>query len=471
MVYGKQSFQPNADGRREENLRTAARPLWKQFSWTLPANVFYGACQCLLLVVLNHYGSPSVVGQFGLALSIAAPVFLFAHLRLATMLATDVNETVDLAHYVLIRVWCVWGALLLLGATASWFAPDSIRLLLVLVALTKATEAITDFCYGVQQRIHHIDRICLSLVAHGLLTVIGFTAAYLWTRSLSWGVVGLLLARLLVLVGYDLPMLRRAARSTVFTQAAANRLDAGRWLEAWRIVRQALPLGLTALSLSLTSNVPRYLIAHLQSDHALGIFCTLAATMQIGTLVFRAVDQPVTPRLARLVRGRERASYWKLFNALLGMFVVVAVLGAGLSLSIGPWVLEFAFGGVFVSSSRLLALMFVVSALGQIVGIIEQSLIAVRITVVQLPMHLCTLVTCAVAGWFWIPLHGLHGAVWAMIVARMPFILVGVLLLHGWFEDTDPVHLAWRRVCWSWLPAPRSSGGPQNTLDVEASQP
>ena len=63
----------------------------------------------------------------------------------------------------------------------------------------------------------------------------------------------------------------------------------------WAILRHALPLGITALLVSLTSSLPRYLIGQRVSVEALGIFCSLAAVMQAGTLVFRALEQPAAP--------------------------------------------------------------------------------------------------------------------------------------------------------------------------------
>ena len=63
--------------------------LRRNFTWTFAANVIYALCQWLMLVVLAQAGTTSMVGQFGLALAITAPIVLFANLGLRQLQATD----------------------------------------------------------------------------------------------------------------------------------------------------------------------------------------------------------------------------------------------------------------------------------------------------------------------------------------------------------------------------------------------
>ena len=53
------------------------------FSWTFAGNVVYAGCQWGMLVMLGELGSPEMVGQFALGLTVTAPVVMFTRLQLA----------------------------------------------------------------------------------------------------------------------------------------------------------------------------------------------------------------------------------------------------------------------------------------------------------------------------------------------------------------------------------------------------
>jgi O-antigen/teichoic acid export membrane protein len=256
-----------------------------------------------------------------------------------------------------------------------------------------------------------------------------FTATFLLTKNMVYAAGGILIARLVTLLAFDLPMARRAAGLPLFSEAVAEENEETRAYTS-AIFCQALPLGITTVLLSLTSNIPRYLIADMHSEHLLGIFCSMAAVMQAGTLVFRAIELPTTPRLARLIREKDGRRFWRILNALLAIFLVVGLLGAAVSLVVGPRLLSIVFTPEYASMGGLLALLVLATAISQMAGMIEASMIAARMIKVQLPLHLVTTGLCLLAGWMLIPRYELAGAVIALTICRIPFMVFGVLLLR-----------------------------------------
>src|SRR6266850_6844432 len=73
-------------------------------TWTLLGNIAYAACQWGMLVAFAKVGDARMVGEFGLGLAITAPVFMFANLQLASVLATDAAGTTTFRDYVGARV-------------------------------------------------------------------------------------------------------------------------------------------------------------------------------------------------------------------------------------------------------------------------------------------------------------------------------------------------------------------------------
>src|ERR1700753_1964641 len=74
------------------------------FSWTFVGNVIYSGCQWCMLVVLAKLGNPTMVGQYGLALAIATPVYALSTLQLRAVLTTGVHERIHFGEYLGFRL-------------------------------------------------------------------------------------------------------------------------------------------------------------------------------------------------------------------------------------------------------------------------------------------------------------------------------------------------------------------------------
>src|ERR1700674_4553211 len=97
----------------------SAPPLRVSFSWTLAGNVIYALCQFGMLSALAKLGNASIVGQYALALAIAAPVFMLTNLQLRAVQATDSRHEYGFADYFTLRtVSTLLGFLVIVGIAA-----------------------------------------------------------------------------------------------------------------------------------------------------------------------------------------------------------------------------------------------------------------------------------------------------------------------------------------------------------------
>src|SRR5436305_2284163 len=83
--------------RMERSLRT-------DFTWVLAGNIFYSACQWLIVVVLAKLGTPQKLGEYAWGLAISAPIVLFANFQLRSLLASDLVERFRFAEYLNFRL-------------------------------------------------------------------------------------------------------------------------------------------------------------------------------------------------------------------------------------------------------------------------------------------------------------------------------------------------------------------------------
>lgn len=437
MLRGLQLTEQTTSRKRMNATKSSTPNLRRQVSWTLPANLIYGVCNLLLIVTLNRLGSKVVAGKFGLAMAISAPIFMFANLRFSTILATDVRSNTKLSDYFSVR--CVL-LVICWGLTIPFVIGNpTLAILVLVIATSKAIESISELCCGVQQRIHRMDRIAISLISNGLLMAAAFFVVYYVSRSLELAAVAICVTRFSVLLLYDIPKAREAAHNDVFQTGDGYRQKAEydeperRFVfssREWALLRMGAPLGITAALISLTSNIPRYVIPSILSEEMLGVFISLAVVLQAGNLVFRAVELPTIPKLATYINRREAGNFWRLMARAVGLFLVLGIVGSFAAWGFGGRILASVYGPTYLGCGLLLALMTFGTSFSQIAGMIESSLIASRWTTVQIPMHCVTVLSCLLLCFSLIPHYRLYGAVIAVTLCRVPFALVGLWMLQ-----------------------------------------
>ena len=62
-------------------------------------NLSYALSQAAMLIVLAKFGTPAMVGQFGLGLALTTPILLLSKLQLRAAIVTDVKSEYSFADY------------------------------------------------------------------------------------------------------------------------------------------------------------------------------------------------------------------------------------------------------------------------------------------------------------------------------------------------------------------------------------
>lgn len=163
--------------------------LRKNFSWTLIGNIIYFASQFGILIILAKLGTTQMVGRFSLGLAIRAPVMIFANMALRPVQATDAKREYLFCDYLGLRLITTFLALLVI-ATISFIGGygKETSLVILIVGIAKAFEAISDVYYGPLQQHERMDRIAKSLMIKGplALIIVGRTdlSGFLWVLPL-----------------------------------------------------------------------------------------------------------------------------------------------------------------------------------------------------------------------------------------------------------------------------------------------
>ncbi len=402
--------------------------LRRNFSWTLAGNLVYTACQWGMLVVLAKLMSPEAVGQYALGLAVTAPVMLFSNLHLRTIYATGEGREHSFRDFLSLRLVASLAALAVIAALSVGLGYGLEATLVVLaVGGMKFVEVQSDVIFGMLQTHERMDRIARSVTVKGVLSLAVFGGALLSGLSLLTALLLVAAAWLAVLVVVDVAGNRDLA-ALEGADWYRPRLSLRAFRGLWPLVVRSLPLGVVAMLISLTPNVPRYSIEHYHGSHELGLFSGLVYVMVAGQTLVNAAGQVVLPRLGRL----REAGDWAGFRALTGRTVL---LGAGLglvgvvgALLFGEPFLRLVYAPAYAERADVLVWLAAASGIGFVASFLWYSVTALGVYRPQVPLFVGVVAASVGACALFVPAYGSTGAAAAMVVG-MTVQLVGTLFI------------------------------------------
>lgn len=399
-----------------------ALSLRANFIWTFCGNVLYSGCQWGMLVVLARLGGAEMVGQFALGLAVTAPVFMFANLQLRSVQATDARGDFRFGDYLATRLLMILvGLLITAGVVGASGYGWEVAAIILAVAAAKAWECFSDILQGVLQQHERMDRIALSMILRGLVSLIALAAAVALTQRLLWGVLAMVLTWAAVALFYDWP------NAFVYVRGKAG------WGWRMRSTRHllwlTLPLGIVTCLISLNTNLPRYFVEHHLGLEALGIFSALGYLMLAGNTVANALAQSASPRLAQHYARGQLLAFRLLLLKLIGSGVLLSVLGVVVAVLAGRFLLHLVYGPEYAEHNDLFLLLIIAAGVGYVASFLNYAVIAARSFRIQTPVFLCvSLITIAAAALL-VPRAGLLGAGWTVLITMASqCLLMGVVL-------------------------------------------
>ena len=391
------------------DIRRPAMSLRENFAWSVVGNISYAACLFGITVALAKLSDQATVGRFSLAMRIAGPIFVFAGLNTRQLHASDPARAFTFGDYFGLRlVMVALGLALTCGIAAFTEYAASIGVVLALVGVAKGVESLAEVFYGELQRSERMRPIALSMTLKGVLSLAAFTVG-LVVGGLELATLGLALAWLVVLVGYDWP----TARDNHGDRLDRPGRDVGR---LGRLFLTTLPLGIAIFLVALTASVPPFFIEPERGFAELGIFSALAYLMLPGTLIVNALGQSATSRLAWTF-ANDRRAFLVLFAKMLTLALGLGVAGVLVAIVLGRPVLALVYRPEYAEHVDLLAWLMVAAGVGYVGSMFGYALTAARILHGQAILFAFVCGATALGCWLWVGPFGLVGAAWGLLFA------------------------------------------------------
>lgn len=400
--------------------------LRRNFSWTFIGNLIYSGCQWGMLVVLAKLGNPEMVGTFTLGLAVTAPVMMFSNLQLRDIQTTDAKNHYLFNDYLGLRLITTGLALpIILWITLATGYKGETAIVIILIGFAKGLESISDVFYGLLQKHEKMDRMAVSVMMKGPLSLLMLSIGTYISGSIVWGVVGLVIAWACILLIWDIPSYRWLINKFTSEGEIPDSLEGKTATPRWqlgtirRLIWLSLPLGLVMMLISLNANIPRYFLEHSLGKKELGVFAALAYLIVAGNMVVSALGGAARPRLAKYYAGGNVSAYQKLLFQLVAIACLLGLSGILVAWVAGGQILTIVYQPEYAKYTELLIWLMVTAGIGYVSSFLGEGMTAARYFRTQIPLFIIVTSTSAIASCWFIPRNGLKGAVIALMIAEI----------------------------------------------------
>lgn len=400
--------------------------LRRNFSWTFIGNLIYSGCQWGMLVVLAKLGNPEMVGTFTLGLAVTAPVMMFSNLQLRDIQTTDAKNHYLFNDYLGLRLITTGLALpIILWITLATGYKGETAIVIILIGFAKGLESISDVFYGLLQKHEKMDRMAVSVMMKGPLSLLMLSIGTYISGSIVWGVVGLVIAWACILLIWDIPSYRWLINKFTSEGEIPDSLEGKTATPRWqlgtirRLIWLSLPLGLVMMLISLNANIPRYFLEHSLGKKELGVFAALAYLIVAGNMVVSALGGAARPRLAKYYAGGNVSAYQKLLFQLVAIACLLGLSGILVAWVAGGQILTIVYQPEYAKYTELLIWLMVTAGIGYVSSFLGEGMTAARYFRTQIPLFIIVTSTSAIASCWFIPRNGLKGAAIALMIAEI----------------------------------------------------
>ena len=374
--------------------------LRRNFSVMVTGRAIYAAAQWLLIIVLAQLSTPDTLGHFTYALAVTGPIIVFSQLNMRAYMATDTLELFTFRDYLYTRLASIIAALVAMGAIAfSTDVPGTAALLIILVGLYKAIEAVSDVFYGVMQKHELMTPIARSVALRGLIALFAMTAAILTENSVILGAAIIAIAWLAVLLLHDIPK----ANKLLVTNKITHRP------RVWKVASTCFPMGVVLTLMSLRINIPVYFIRNQLGSESVGYYSAVAYFLVAGALVSGSLAQASSPRLARLLQSGNKRGFLVLLYKLLIISSLVGVGGVVFAYIFGDTILRLFYGSNYAQLKDLLVIIMLAAAVNYLSQLLGMSLTVARLLWFQLFSNGIAALVVFMLAYFLVPSQGLVG--------------------------------------------------------------
>jgi O-antigen/teichoic acid export membrane protein len=306
----------------------------------------------------------------------------------------------------------------------------------VLIAIAKGFEAMSDIYYGLLYKYERMRRVAASLIIKGFLSFIVFALLFYTYddvvvacagMTLVWGLVFLLYDSNVSLHGLD--SYPGNSRNYVLQSFINIKNDSEYRTILCRIVRKALPLGMMGFLVTLSVNIPRYVIEWSMGVRELGYYAAISYIMLGGVMIMSAIGQSVIPRLSMHAANKEMHEFKVLLIKAMGVAFAAGIFGCLFVGFFGRELLLLLYGEAYAEYTPHLQVIMYAALLNYMAICFWYALTALQSYWSQFYLFMLDVCIITAASISLVPGYGIMGAIYAVLLVMIFHFVAGGMLV------------------------------------------
>ncbi|HZZ26617.1 MAG TPA: lipopolysaccharide biosynthesis protein [Pirellulales bacterium] len=426
-------------------LSVPTRGLRANATWILVGNTVLAGARQLIFVLIAKLGNPEMLGQYGWAVAFCVPTVTICSFGIRSLLATDARREVKFSEYLgFTLVFSVIGLLIVAGMILINRADGYTVTLVMLVTIWTSLESISDTFAGLFTRDERMDLLAKACIFQAVLICVFLTAGLAIGKDLRWGVLGLIGAAFLRLVGYEWPNASKHFKVSGLEPAHDTGLIGSpifpqfHWKAYRHLLSAGIWLAILLYLLTLCDAIPRYLIKDQLGDAAVGVFTALFSVSLVVNLLVISICQSMSSRLAVLFATNQRTAFLRLCVRSIIVSVSVGLLALAGSYFVGKPVLAIVFTPKYTEEMGLFYILLLTTIINCVSNITGTAITSMRRFAIVVPVYLIRIAIVYFGGLWAIQRAGLQGIGWILVAASAFQSLCHALIIFNALPSGHP---------------------------------
>ncbi len=399
--------------------------LRKSIAWMLAGRIVYATCMWLLVVAIARLGSTEMLGEYSFAIALTSPIIMFCRFNLRVFMVTDASGQFADGDYLATRISTSVLAVaitagVLLATGSSW----DVATLVMLVAVYKSVESVSDYYHSVFQRQNRIPPFSVSLILHGIGVCFAFVISLIYFKSVIAGAGLAVAVWLALLLFYDRPRANAGPTGPMIWSVGNVR----------KVIAACFLLGVVMALVSLRASIPVYFVMSELGPVQLGLYSAAAYFVVAGHLVVTSVLEVTAPRLAQARKDGDSDTLIGLSMKILAVLLSCGVVAIVASHFLGEMILTLVYGAQYAPMAGLLTLLAISVTVGFAAQLIGSLLTVARLFTWQVAANVVCLVAVSIACWMLVGDYGPMGAGLAIIAGNFALLAVNLFSII-WNRD------------------------------------
>ncbi len=395
--------------------------LRKNFCWTFVGSIIASGCQWAMLMVMTKVLTDKEVGSYILALSITAPVVIMSMLQLRVVHVTDIQNKYGFGDYLGARLATNVMAIIVIAGilvTISGRYDFWVYGLIFIVGVNKVIEATSEIANGVMQKHDRLDKAAQSQIIRNAGALILLAVILKFTNNLIYGVSAVGIWWLLVLVFFD-------KHNVKYFEAFVPRFHLKSLFVLFWL---GLPLGIVGGIIALNANIPRYFVEAKLGTENLAYFGAMSYVVIGASRASLALGRSTTATLARYYFTNRKA-YVKLLFKIVMLASLLAAATVLFAAFFGRPFLTLIYSAEYAQRQDVFIWLMTAAGLSMIVSMLNCGMTTTRRFKSQIPVFSITCGVCLLSSKLLVPLYGMKGAAWAILLTMITQGLGGLSVI------------------------------------------